>query len=105
MNTLSELNEAWSHADRNKLAAVFSIIPGAGHLYKHHYIGGLAILTGGNLLMLFVTFWLSLATFGLALILVPAIYMCVVAASAYAAEDRHGTHHMLHPWRDEKADK
>ena len=99
MNTLSELNEAWSHADRNKLAAVFSIIPGAGHLYKHHYIGGLAILTGGNLMMLFVAAWLTFATMGLSLILVPAVYMAVVASSAYYLEDRHGTHHMLHPWR------
>ena len=101
MNTLSELNEAWSHADRNKLAAIFSIIPGAGHLYKHHYIGGLAILTGGNLLMVFVAAWLSFATMGLSLILVPVTYMAVVAASAYYAEDRHGAHHMLHPWRKE----
>lgn len=102
MNMLSELNEVWSHADRNKLAAVFSIIPGAGHLYKHHYVGGLAILTGGNLMMIFVAAWLSFATMGLSLILVPAAYMAVVAARAYYAEDRHGTHHVLHPWRDDE---
>lgn len=99
MNTLNEINEAWSHADRNKIAAILSVIPGVGHLYKHYYLAGFGILIGGNLFMLFVTAWLSLATLGLALIVVPATYICGVAASAYYAEDRHGTHHVLHPWR------
>ena len=101
MNAFQEINEAWSHADRNKIAAILSVIPGLGHLYKHHYVAGFGILIGGNLLTLFITAWLSLATFGLALIALPAIYIASVAASAYYIEDFHGTHRILHPWRKE----
>jgi hypothetical protein len=104
MNTLHEINEAWTHADRDKLAAFLSVIPGLGHLYKHHYVSGFCILTLGNLLMVFITAWLSLATFGLALILVPALYICGVAANAYSADDRHGKHQVLHPWRHNDAE-
>lgn len=100
MNTLHQINQAWCHADRNKIAAILSLLPGLGHLYKHHYLGGLGILILGNLFATFVTAWLALATFGVALILVPAIYLVGVAASAYYAADRHGTHTLLHPWRD-----
>ena len=99
MNTLNEINEAWCHADRNKLAAFLSVVPGLGHLYKHHYLAGVGVLLLGNLFAVFVTAWLSLATFGAAIILVPAAYIGGVAASAYYAEDRHGKHTMLHPWR------
>ncbi|PQJ29939.1 hypothetical protein [Rubritalea profundi] len=101
MNTLQEINDAWSHADRNKIAAILSVIPGVGHLYKHHYVSGLGILIGGNVLTLFITAWLSLATFGLALIVLPAMYIAAVAASAYYLEDFHGKHQILHPWRQE----
>lgn len=104
MNTLNEINEAWTHADRDKLAAYLSIIPGLGHLYKHNYLAGFGILILGNIFMAFVAAWLSLATFGLALIIVPAVYICGVAACAYSAEDRHGKHEMLHPWRHKKMD-
>jgi len=99
MNTFQEIQEAWSHADRNKIAAILSIVPGVGHLYKHHFVSGSGILIGGNLLMIFITVWLSLATFGFALIVIPVMYVAVVAASAYYLEDFHGKHHILHPWR------
>ncbi|MFC4994548.1 hypothetical protein [Rubritalea tangerina] len=101
MNTHREIMEAWSHADRNMIAGFLSVIPGLGHLYKHHYVAGLGILVGGNLFVTFITAWLSLATFGFALIIVPLMYICAVAASAYYAEDFHGKHHSLHPWRKE----
>jgi len=100
MNAFQEVNEAWSHADRNRIAAILSVIPGVGHLYKHHYVAGLGICIGGNLLMVFVTALLSLATFGLALIILPAMYISVVATSAYYLEDYHGKHNILHPWRE-----
>ncbi len=60
------------------------------------------MLVGGNLFAVFVTAWLSLATFEIVLIVVPAMYIAAIAASAYYAEDLHGTHHMLHPWHNPK---
>jgi len=84
--------------DRDKIACVLSVIPGLGHLYKHHFVAGIGILTLGNLLMVFVALWLGLATFGVSLIVVPVFYVLGMAASAYALEDWHGKHHYLHPW-------
>ncbi len=85
--------------DRDKIAALLSIIPGIGHLYKHHYLDGLVILLVGNTLMVFVAIWLALATLGLSLIIVPCIYFSGVAFSAYKLDDWRGRHHYLHPWR------
>jgi hypothetical protein len=95
---MKELIEAWRSVDRNKIAALLSVIPGAGHLYKHHYAAGLGILTAGNIFMVFVAFWLSFATIGLSLILVPAVYIAGVAYAAYEAEDWHGKHKWMHVW-------
>jgi hypothetical protein len=87
----------WDALDRDVMALLFSVIPGAGHLYKHHYAAGIGILLGGNLLMLFVAILLGFATFGLSLLAVPALYWVAVAASAYHAPDWHGKHEWLHP--------
>ena len=85
--------------DRNKIAAVLSVIPGLGHLYKHHYVEGFSLLFLGNFLMVFVAILLGLATFGVSLLLVPALYVGGVMLSAFYIEDWHGKHHYLHPWR------
>lgn len=85
--------------DRDLIATILSVVPGAGHLYKHHYLAGAGILVGGNLLMLLVSALLALATFGVALIIVPAVYVLAVAWSAHELPDWHGRHHFLHPWR------
>lgn len=95
---MKELFDAWQSVDRNKIAALLSVIPGAGHLYKHHYLEGLGILTVGNVLVAFVTAWLALATLGLALIVVPAVWVAAIAYSAYCVPDLHGTHPWLHVW-------
>lgn len=95
---MKELLDAWKQVDRNKIAALLSVVPGLGHLYKHHYVAGFAILTGGNVLMLFVTVWLAIATLGLALIVVPACWWAGIGASAYFASDEHGAHPWLHVW-------
>lgn len=84
--------------DRDEVAALLSIIPGAGHLYKHHYGAGLGILLLGNTLVAFVSGLMALATLGLSLIVVPTAYLCLVAWSAYNLPDWHGHHHYLHPW-------
>jgi hypothetical protein len=87
---MKELIEAWRAVDRDKIAALLSVLPGAGHVYKHHYLAGAGILTIGNALAAFVAAWLSLATFGLSLIVVPVAWVAGVAAAAYLAPDRHG---------------
>ena len=95
---MNELYDAWKQVDRNKVAALLSVVPGLGHIYKHHYLAGLGIMTAGNVLMVFIALWLSLATLGLALIVVPALWFAGVAGSAYCASDEHGMHPWLHVW-------
>ena len=95
---MKELIEAWKSVDRNKIAMLLSVIPGLGHLYKHHYLAGFGIMTAGNVLMVFITLWLAFATLGLALIVVPAVWVAGVAYSAYMASDEHGMHPWLHVW-------
>lgn len=96
---MKELIDAWKQVDRNKVAALLSVFPGLGHLYKHHYLAGLGIMTAGNVLMVFVALWLSFATLGLALIVVPAAWFAGIAYSAYSATDEHGMHPWLHVWK------
>jgi hypothetical protein len=93
---MKELIEAWRSVDRNTIAVLLSVVPGLGHLYKHHYVAGFGILTVGNALMVFVAVWLSFATLGLSLIVVPAMWIAGVAYTAWAAPDRHGAHPWLH---------
>jgi hypothetical protein len=95
---MKELYDAWKQVDRNKVAALLSVLPGLGHLYKHHYLAGIGIMTAGNVLMIFVALWLALATLGLSLILVPAVWVVGIAYSAYLATDEHGMHPWLHVW-------
>lgn len=95
---MKELLNAWKSVDRNKIAALLSVIPGLGHLYKHHYLAGLGIMTAGNVLMVFVTLWLAFATIGFALIVIPAAWILGVAYTAYLATDEHGMHPWLHVW-------
>ena len=60
---MKELFDAWKEVDRNKIAALLSVVPGLGHLYKHHYVEGFVLLTAGNVLMVFIALWLAMATF------------------------------------------
>ena len=95
---MKEFIDAWKKVDRNKVAALLSVVPGLGHLYKHHYLSGIGILTAGNALLVFITLWLSFATLGLALIVVPALWFAGIACAAYHATDEHGMHPWLHVW-------
>lgn len=70
---MSETWNALKKADRNKLALLASVLPGAGHLLKGHRLIGISILLGGNLFMAFIAIWLSLATVGISLIVVPVL--------------------------------
>ena len=100
---MKELIDAWKQVDRNKIAALLSIVPGLGHLYKHHYLSGFGIMTAGNVMMVFIALWLSLATLGLSLIVVPALWCAGVAYAAYLATDEHGAHPWLHVWNYRRA--
>jgi len=96
---MKELFDAWKGVDRNKVAALLSVVPGLGHLYKHHYVDAVVIMTAGNVIMVFIALWLSIATLGFALIIVPALWFAGVACSAYFASDEHGNHPWLHVWK------
>jgi hypothetical protein len=102
---MKELADAWKQVDRNQVAALLSVLPGLGHLYKHHYLAGIGLMTAGNLLMIFIAAWLSLATLGLSLIVVPVLWFAGVAASAYLASDEHGAHPWLHVWNYRRGKK
>jgi len=78
--------------DRDVLAAVFSILPGAGHIFKGHYAAGLTILLLGAPVALWVGILLSLATAGVGL-LIPLAAWAIVVMSAYYASD-HRKHHL-----------
>jgi len=95
---MKELYDAWRSVDRNKIAMLLSVFPGLGHLYKHDYMSGFCIMTVGNAVMIFTAAWLSLATIGMSLILVPAAWVVGVAYSAYYTDDKHGTHPWMHVW-------
>ena len=96
MNPLSHTRK---RVDRNKIAAALSVIPGLGHLYKHHYLVGFSILIPGNVLAAFITALLVFATLGLSIVIVPALWFSIVAYTAYMASDEHGKHPWLHVWQ------
>lgn len=95
---MKEIINAWKTVDRDKVAIVLSVLPGLGHLYKHHYLAGFGILTLGNVLMVFIAVLASLGSFGISLFIVPAVWFAGVAYSAYMASDEHGHHPWLHVW-------
>jgi hypothetical protein len=95
---MKEILDAWRRVDRNKVAIALSVIPGTGHLYKHHYLAGFGILVVGNVLVAFVSALLGFATIGLSMIVIPAAWVAGIAASAYMASDEHGQHPWLHVW-------
>jgi hypothetical protein len=101
---MKELLDAWRRVDRNKLAGALSLIPGLGHLYKHHYLAGFGILTVGNVLIGFIATLMALGTLGLSMIFVPAAWIAGVGYSAYMASDEHGHHPWLHVWNYHWAD-
>lgn len=95
---MNAISDAWSRLERDKLAAALSLVPGLGHLSKHHYLQGVGLLVVGNVLVGFLAVLMALGTFGLSLILLPLAWMAGVAYSAYMASDEHGHHPWLHVW-------
>jgi len=98
---MNESTPLFNPADRNMIAALLSILPGLGHIYKHHYVSGFGLLIGGNIVVGFVSVLMMLGTFCLSLFAIP-IYIAAVADAAYNLPDWHGRHHFLHPWTPEQ---
>lgn len=63
------------------------MLPGLGHLYKHQWHAGQAILTAGNLIAGLFTGLLFFATLGIGGILLPALWITWVAYDAYHEPD------------------
>jgi hypothetical protein len=98
ITVMNEILNAWNRVDRNKIAAALSVVPGLGHLYKHHYLAGFGILTLGNVLAAFIAGLMVFGTLGFSLIVVPCVWVAGIACSAYMASDEHGHHPWLHVW-------
>ena len=95
---MNESTPALNSVDRNQIAALLSLLPGLGHLYKHHYVAGVSLLIGGNIMTGFIAVLMALGTLGLSILIIPIAYVAAVAAAAYALPDWHGRHHDLPPW-------
>jgi len=70
---------------RDVIAAISSIIPGLGHIYKAHYSTGFGILALSPIL-LWIGLILGWATFGVGLLL-PFGYVTLIAWNAYNLDD------------------
>lgn len=75
---------------RNRIAAIQSVIPGLGHIYKGHYWLGAIILLLSPLI-LWTGLILGWATFGFGLFL-PFAFIAFIAYQAYHLEDRRKHH-------------
>src|SRR5436309_6115638 len=74
------------NADRDRAAALLSLAPGLGHLYKGHVLlGGLTFFVVGPLILA-LTLALVPATLGVILI-IPVAFMLTVLVHAYHAPD------------------
>ena len=82
----------------NKIAALLTIIPGLGHIYKGHYATGFIWMFVGMPVAVWVGILLSLATAGLGL-LIPIACWAGLAFDAYCERDWR-KHHWLMPTTD-----
>jgi hypothetical protein len=92
MNTLSTPVSTEARHAHNEIAALLSIIPGLGHIYKGHYEAGLLWMFLGMPFAIWIGIILSLATAGLGL-LFPILCWVALAWDAYNDKDRR--HHHL----------
>lgn len=82
----------------NKIAALLSIVPGLGHVYKGHYATGFIWMFVGMPVALWVGILLSLATAGFGL-LIPFACWAGLVFDAYCERDL-SKHHWLMPTTD-----
>jgi hypothetical protein len=72
---------------RNVIAALLSLLPGLGHLFKGYYVLGILLLVVGIPIILAASALMALATFGASLVL-PMVFIAIAAAHAFALDDR-----------------
>lgn len=80
---------------QNEIAAILSILPGLGHIYKGHYAAGFLWMFFGMPFAIWIGILLGLATGGLGL-LFPIICWVGLAVDAYNEKNRR-RHHFLPP--------
>ena len=103
MHTLSTpLSKEEKHA-HNEIAAVLSIVPGLGHIYKGHYEMGLFLMFVGMPIAIFVGIISILGTAGVGL-LFPIGCWAALAYDAYNEKDRRHHHHLTSEADDESPD-
>jgi len=99
MHTLSApLSKEERHAN-NEIAALLSIVPGLGHIYKGHYEAGLLWMFLGMPVAMWVGILFGLATAGIGL-LFPILCWAALAVDAYNEKDRRHHHRAL--WADDE---
>ncbi len=101
MHTLSTpLSKEEKHA-HNEIAALLSIVPGLGHIYKGHYEMGLIWMFLGMPVAVFIGIISILGTAGVSL-LFPILCWVGLAWDAYNEKDRrHHHHHHRLTWADD----
>ena len=95
MNTSAAQPSANLVKAENAIAALLSIVPGLGHIYKGHYEAGLAWMFFGMPLAIFVGILFGLATAGIGL-LFPIACWTALTVDAYFEKDRR-RHHRIPP--------
>jgi TM2 domain-containing membrane protein YozV len=98
MNTISIPPNAQMVSAENKIAAVLSIVPGLGQIYKGHYASGFIWMFVGMPVAIWVGILLGLATAGLGL-LVPIACWAGLVFDAYNERDLR-KHHWFLPSSD-----
>ena len=99
MKTLSTpLSNEETHA-YDEIAALLSIVPGLGHIYKGHYEAGLLWMFFGMPVAMWIGILLALATAGIGLI-IPILCWVGLAWDAYNEKDRRH-HHLTSIWADD----
>jgi|SRR4029450_3299081 hypothetical protein len=99
MKTLSTpLSREAKHA-QNEIAALLSIVPGLGHIYKGHFEAGFLWMFLGMPIAIWIGILFGLATAGVGL-LFPILCWVALAVDAYNEDDRRH-HHLTSTWADD----
>ena len=98
MNMSSMAPNARLVSAENKIAALLSIVPGLGHIYKGHLAAGLIWMFFGMPFAIWIGILFGLATAGIGL-LVPVACWIGLAFDAYYERDLR-KHHWLMPSSD-----
>jgi hypothetical protein len=99
MHTLSAAPTKQEKHAHDEIAALLSIVPGLGHIYKGHYEMGLIWMFLGMPIAIWIGILFGLATAGIGL-LFPIVCWAALAVDAYNEKNRRH-HHLTAPWADD----